>query len=123
MAAVDLKDGGARALCDEGVAARVGRCGPQPSLSRQIRDLELEVGVKALECKPRGISLTAAGRVFLDQARLRLMQVVAAEEAARRAEKPEKSVFVVVEFRSNFTPNPRSDFRRRQRIAYKCSRS
>src|ERR1700738_1858198 len=37
----------------------------QPSLSRQIRDLELEVGVKLLERGARGINLTAAGRVFV----------------------------------------------------------
>ena len=33
----------------------------QPSLSRQIRDLELEVGVKLLERGARGIELTPAG--------------------------------------------------------------
>jgi LysR family transcriptional regulator, hca operon transcriptional activator len=38
----------------------------QPSLSRQIRDLELEVDVKLLDRKARGIALTKAGRVFLD---------------------------------------------------------
>ena len=47
----------------------------QPSLSRQIRDLELELDVKLLERKARGIELTAAGRVFLDHARLALVQV------------------------------------------------
>ncbi|OXC71736.1 Cys regulon transcriptional activator CysB [Caballeronia sordidicola] len=67
----------------------------QPSLSRQIRDLELEVGVKLLERKPRGVALTPAGRVFLDHARLALMQVEAACEAARRTEQPEKGKFVV----------------------------
>ena len=67
----------------------------QPSLSRQIRDLELEVGVKLLERKARGVALTAAGRVFLDQARLVLMQVEAACESARRVEKPGKPVFVL----------------------------
>jgi len=67
----------------------------QPSLSRQIRDLELEVGVKLLERGARGIELTAAGRVFLDYARLALLQVEAAGEAARRAAQPEKAVFVV----------------------------
>ena len=67
----------------------------QPSLSRQIRDLELEVGVKLLERKARGIGLTAAGQVFLDHARLVLMQLDAAGEAARRAEQPERPGFVV----------------------------
>ena len=60
----------------------------QPSLSRQIRDLELEVGVKLLERGARGIELTAAGRTFLDHARLALLQVEAAGEAARRAAQP-----------------------------------
>jgi LysR family hca operon transcriptional activator len=67
----------------------------QPSLSRQIRDLELEVGVKLLERKARGVILTAAGQVFLDNARLVLMQLDATVEAARRAEQPKKPGFVV----------------------------
>lgn len=67
----------------------------QPSLSRQIRDLELEVGVKLLERRPRGITLTPAGRIFLDHARMALVQVETASEAARRAEQPDKPVFVV----------------------------
>jgi len=60
----------------------------QPSLSRQIRDLESEVGVKLLERRARGVVLTAAGKVFLDHARLALSQVEAAAEGARRAEQP-----------------------------------
>ena len=67
----------------------------QPSLSRQIRDLELEVGAKLLERKARGIALTQAGRVFLDHARLVLLQIEAATEAARRAERPAKPGFAV----------------------------
>jgi LysR family hca operon transcriptional activator len=67
----------------------------QPSLSRQIRDLELEVGVKLLERRPRGITLTPAGRVFLDHARMALLQVETASEAARRAEQPDKPVFII----------------------------
>ena len=54
----------------------------QPSLSRQIRYLELEIGVKLLERKARGTALSAAGRVFLDHVRLALMQIEVACEAA-----------------------------------------
>lgn len=67
----------------------------QPSLSRQIRDLETEIGVKLLERQPRGVTLTAAGKVFLDHARLALLQVEAAAEGARRAERPEKQSFAI----------------------------
>jgi LysR family hca operon transcriptional activator len=67
----------------------------QPSLSRQIRDLEAEVGVKLLERGARGIELTAAGRTFLDHARLALLQVEAAGDAARRAAQPDKAAFVI----------------------------
>jgi LysR family hca operon transcriptional activator len=62
----------------------------QPSLSRQIRDLEREVGVQLMTRSARGITLTAAGRVFLDHARLALAQVEAATSAARRAAHPEQ---------------------------------
>jgi len=41
----------------------------QPSLSRQIRYLEEEVGVPLLERSPKGVRLTDAGRAFLDSAR------------------------------------------------------
>jgi DNA-binding transcriptional LysR family regulator len=41
----------------------------QPSLSRQIRDLEKAVGVPLLERTPRGVCLTDAGHAFLDEAR------------------------------------------------------
>src|SRR5260370_37501601 len=57
----------------------------QPSLSRQIRGLELEVGAQLLIRGPRGIELTPAGRAFLDHARMALSQVEGAGEAARRA--------------------------------------
>ena len=41
----------------------------QPSLSRQIRDLEDEMGVQLLERTPKSVRLTDAGRAFLDDAR------------------------------------------------------
>ncbi len=62
----------------------------QPSLSRQIRDLEYEVGVSLLKRSVHGVELTPAGKAFLDHARLALIQVEAAREAARRAAQPEK---------------------------------
>ncbi len=62
----------------------------QPSLSRQIRELEVEVGAELMTRSTRGIELTAAGRVFLDHARLALAQVEAAASAARRAAHPEQ---------------------------------
>jgi DNA-binding transcriptional LysR family regulator len=41
----------------------------QPSLSRQIRDLEEEIGVRLLERTAKSVKLTEAGRAFLDEAR------------------------------------------------------
>ncbi len=41
----------------------------QPSLSRQIRDLEEEMGVQLLERTAKSVRLTDAGRAFLDEAR------------------------------------------------------
>jgi len=67
----------------------------QPSLSRQIRDLETEVGVALLDRNARGVTLTEAGKVFLAHARLALLQVEAATEGARRAVQPEKPTFVM----------------------------
>ena len=67
----------------------------QPSLSRQIRDLEYQIGVELLSRGARGVELTAAGRAFLDHARLALMQVDAAVEAARRAAQPAKQTFAL----------------------------
>ena len=65
----------------------------QPSLSRQIRDLEDQVGVDLLSRSVRGVELTDAGKVFLDHARLALMQVDATVEAARRAARPARKTF------------------------------
>jgi LysR family hca operon transcriptional activator len=67
----------------------------QPSLSRQIRDLEDEVGAQLLMRTARGIELTPAGRAFLDHARSVLSQVEAAAEAARRVAHPAKPCFAM----------------------------
>jgi LysR family hca operon transcriptional activator len=67
----------------------------QPSLSRQIRDLEYEVGTTLLTRTPHGVELTPAGQAFLDHARLALAQAGAAVEAARRAARPAVPTFEV----------------------------
>src|SRR5882724_2671022 len=41
----------------------------QPSLSRQIQSLEDEIGVDLLKRSPRGVTLTAEGKLFLEEAR------------------------------------------------------
>jgi LysR family hca operon transcriptional activator len=67
----------------------------QPSLSRQIRDLEKEVGVELLSRSVHGVALTAAGKAFIDHARLALMQVDAAVETARRAAQPARNTLAI----------------------------
>jgi LysR family hca operon transcriptional activator len=86
------------AVAEEGsltLAARKRLHTAQPSLSRQVRDLEYEVGVELMRRSVHGIELTAAGRAFLDHARLALVQVEAAIEAARRAAHPAKPTFAL----------------------------
>lgn len=86
------------AVAEEGsltVAAERRLHTAQPSLSRQIRDLEHEVGVQLLMRSARGVELTEAGKVFLDHARLAIAQVETGREAARRAARPVKPIFAV----------------------------
>src|SRR3984885_2886621 len=67
----------------------------QPSLSRQIRDLEYKVGVQLFSRSVHGAELTAAGKAFLSPAGLALAQVDAAVEGARRAAEPLKPAFAL----------------------------
>ena len=41
----------------------------QPALSSQIQDLEREIGAQLFERLPRGVRLSAAGKVFLEDCR------------------------------------------------------
>jgi LysR family hca operon transcriptional activator len=67
----------------------------QPSLSRQIRDLEDEVGTALLVRGAKGVELTPAGRVFLDHARVMLSQAEVAVQSARQIAHPAKPSFAL----------------------------
>ena len=54
----------------------------QPALSRQIRDVEDEIGFCLLERTAKSVRLTDAGRAFLNDARTLLQQ---ADEAVKKA--------------------------------------
>ena len=54
----------------------------QPALSRQIQDLEKELGFELFQRLPRGVKLNAAGKLFLEDARRVLREL---SEAAVRA--------------------------------------
>jgi DNA-binding transcriptional LysR family regulator len=57
----------AEALNFTKASARLGVA--QPALSRQMTDLEEEIGVDLMKRSPRGVTLTAEGKLFLDEAR------------------------------------------------------
>src|SRR5262249_50284079 len=70
----------------------------QPSLSRQIRDLEEELGVSLLHRGKGGVKLTAAGNEYLTQARKLLADSAAAvrlTQAAGRWEHEQLSIGTV----------------------------
>src|ERR1700744_2063375 len=86
------------AIAEEGsltVAAEKRLHTAQPSLSRQLRDLEIEVGAQLFTRGARGVALTDAGSAFLVHARLAVSGAAEAVQAARRAARPAKAVFSV----------------------------
>ncbi len=64
----------------------------QPPLSRQIRQLEEDLGVTLFSRNKRSVALTRAGQVFLEEARKLVVQAGRAMEAARHAQKGESGV-------------------------------
>src|ERR1700742_3868776 len=70
----------------------------QPSLSRQVRRLEQELGARLLDRTPRGSQLTAAGEVFLPRAKALLRSAGEAAARTRAAARPNR-------FTIGYTPN------------------
>ena len=80
------------AVAEEGHMTRAAeRLGiQQPPLTRQIRSLEDELGVQLFERLPRGMQLTEAGRVVVEEARDVLARAERIAETARRAARGEQ---------------------------------
>ena len=62
----------------------------QPSLSRQIRHLEQQLGARLLDRTPQGSRLTEAGEVFLPLARALLRSADQAAARTRAAAQPSR---------------------------------
>lgn len=67
----------------------------QPSLSRQIRDLETDVGVKLFIRSSAGVRLTDAGEVFFQHATRLLSHLAIAVSAAQEVGKGRGGVFII----------------------------
>jgi LysR family transcriptional regulator, hca operon transcriptional activator len=76
----------------------------QPSLSRQIRDLEREVGAPLFRRNARGVELTAAGRVLLDHAKVVLSQAEMAVRSVRQIANPAKPLGFMIGHDSTWLP-------------------
>ncbi len=64
----------------------------QPALSRQIRDLENEVGVQLLERTPNSLSLTPEGKIFLQECRAILNRIESAVDKVRTKSQASKTI-------------------------------
>src|SRR5882762_3514517 len=56
----------------------------QPALSRQIQDLEQEIGFRLFDRLPRGVKINEAGKLFLNDARRILQEINDATARAKR---------------------------------------
>ena len=90
----------------------------QPALSRQIQDLEKELGFSLFDRLPRGVKLSAAGKLYLSDARRILHEVEGAKLRAERVARGQAGTLRVgfVEALSwrGVVPDSFRRFRRRQ---------
>jgi DNA-binding transcriptional LysR family regulator len=73
----------------------------QPALSRQVQDLEDEIGVDLLRRSSRGVTLTAEGKLFLEEVREVLKRVDESVEKVRALARGEYG-----ELRVGYAPVP-----------------
>src|SRR5258705_2179262 len=73
----------------------------QPALSRQVQDLEEEIGVDLLKRSPRGVTLTAEGKLFLEEVRELLKRADESVEKVRALARGEYG-----ELRVGYAPTP-----------------
>lgn len=71
----------------------------QPPFSKQIHDLEAELGIELFQRHQKGVELTAAGRVFLLDAKRILQASEAAVKKAQRISRGEVAELVVATYR------------------------
>jgi DNA-binding transcriptional LysR family regulator len=90
----------------------------QPSLSRQIRQLEHQLGVRLLDRTPQGSRLTEAGEVFLPRAKALLRAAAQAAASARAAAQPSRitvgyttNLFITAAVRELRHRHPEADVR------------
>lgn len=72
----------------------------QPTLSQQIRTLELETGVQLIERLSRGVRLTPAGKAMYAEAQATLASARRALESSRRAAAQEPQLLTLATVRS-----------------------
>jgi DNA-binding transcriptional LysR family regulator len=83
----------------------------QPSLSRQIRSLEQQLGARLLDRTPQGSQLTEAGAVFLPRAKALLRSAAQAAAATRAAAQPTR---ITIGYTTNLIVTPAVRELRRQ---------
>src|SRR5471030_2852962 len=67
----------------------------QPPLSRQIRDLEAELGVELFRRTAKSLALTEAGKIFLNEVRAILLRVDQAVDTVRMVANPKRGTLHV----------------------------
>ena len=106
---MDLRDlRYAIAIADEGgftrAAVRLNLA--QQALSKQIRDLELELNVQLFVRTPRGARLTTAGAAFVDAARVALADTDRAMARARSVQRQETDTLRLASWHARRSQRP-----------------